>query len=218
MIEQERITNEYYDAILLDEAHDYLREEIELVRTFTRNLFSVADRRQQIYRRDPQAIDFLRSFSTTINLPFHYRSGVKICRLADEVMKGKDLYSPLEPTSHYREAAKPSSVEYTECDSIERQCELMVNKLQTQLEAYPNELLGVVVLVTKNWRLFDLILCAHHWPGYAYSKTRSTAMPPLMTITQSASRPSTPPKVWNSPPFIFSRARPFARSSRRIET
>ena len=145
LIEQERITNEYYDAILLDEAHDYLREEIELVRTFTRNLFSVADRRQQIYRRDPQAIDFLRSFSTTINLPFSYRSGVKICRLADEVMKGRDLYSPLEPTSHYREAAKPSSVEYTECDSIERQCELMVNKLQTQLEAYPNELLGVVL-------------------------------------------------------------------------
>ena len=38
-----------YDAILLDEAHDYLPEEIELFAKLGRTLYAVADRRQKIY-------------------------------------------------------------------------------------------------------------------------------------------------------------------------
>jgi superfamily I DNA/RNA helicase len=145
LIEQEEITNEYYDAILLDEAHDYLKEEVEVIRTFTQNLFSVADYRQQIYRRDPQAIEHLKSFSETIELRYHYRNGIKICRLADQVMKGKAIHEPLEPNSHYNEAARPSSVEHFNCDGgIVQQCEILLDKLETQLHAYPNELIGII--------------------------------------------------------------------------
>jgi len=145
LIERERITDDYYDAILLDEAHDYMEEEIEVIRTFSRNLFSVMDSRQQIYRKDPHAIEHLKSFSETIELPFHYRNGIQICRLADQIMKGKAIYAPMEPTSHYNEAAKPSSVEHFDCTGdIEQQCEIAISKLETQLQAYPNELLGVI--------------------------------------------------------------------------
>lgn len=145
LVEQEKITDEYYDSILLDEAHDYMEEEIQVIRAFSRNLFSVVDSRQQIYRRDPRAIEHLRSFSKTIELRFHYRNGVKICKLADQVMKGRAIHAPMEPSSHYPEAAKPSSVEYYECrEGIEQQCKIVVSKLETQLHAYPRELIGII--------------------------------------------------------------------------
>ncbi len=144
LVEREAITDEYYDAILLDEAHDYLTEEIEIIRAFTRNMFSTADSRQQIYRRDPGAIELLMSISETIELPFHYRNGIQICKLADRIMKGRALYSHLEPSSRYNEADRPSSVERFECSDFEQECNIMIGKLETQLQAYPRELLGVI--------------------------------------------------------------------------
>jgi len=115
LINQERITDDYYDAILLDEAHDYLVEEIEVIKKFSKNLFAVVDARQQIYRRDSQSIEFLKSITETIELKYHYRNGLMICRLADNIMRGKQLYSPLEPTSNYDETARPSSVRHFRC-------------------------------------------------------------------------------------------------------
>ncbi len=144
LVEQEQITDEYYDAILLDEAHDYLVEEIKVIRRFSKNLFAVADSRQQIYRRDSKAVEFLRSSTQTIELRYHYRVGIKICRLADLIMKGKSLYAPLEPTSHYDETSRPSSVKHFRRPTIHEQCDIIMAELETQLQAYPDELLGII--------------------------------------------------------------------------
>lgn len=144
LVEQEQITDQYYDAILLDEAHDYLVEEIKVIQRFSKNLFAVADYRQQIYRRNSESVEFLRSSTQTIELRYHYRTGLKICRLADLIMRGKNLYAPLEPTSHYDETSHPSSVKHFRCSTIHEQCDIIVAELETQLQAYPDELLGII--------------------------------------------------------------------------
>lgn len=144
LINEECINDQYYDAILLDEAHDYLLEEIQVIKQFSRNLFAVADLRQQIYRRDSKGVEFLKSISKTIELRYHYRNGVKICQLADGIMKGRDLYSQLEPTCHYDEALRPSSVKHFRFSKIDEQCKRVVEELETQVTAYPGELLGVI--------------------------------------------------------------------------
>jgi len=144
LVDTERITKDYYDVVLLDEAHDYLVEEIEVITQFTNNLFAVADNRQQIYRKGTATVDYLRKITDTIELKYHYRNGLQICRLADNVMKGKDLHAPLEPTSQYNEKARPSSVKHFRCPSIKEQCKLIENEIKTQLMAYPEEMIGII--------------------------------------------------------------------------
>ncbi len=74
-----------HQAILLDEAQDYLLEEIEVFRRLCGNLFAVADSRQKIYSgADP--FSTLRSLvDREIELSHHYRNGLTICRLADQI-------------------------------------------------------------------------------------------------------------------------------------
>jgi superfamily I DNA/RNA helicase len=145
LIDEEKITDQRYDAILLDEAHDYLPEEINIIRKFSANMFSVGDARQQIYRKkDTRSIELLKSISKTIELKHHFRNGIKICKLADQVMIGQALYNEMEESSRYKEKIRPSSVKFISCSSFDEQMEILVKDLHTQLDAYPDELLGIV--------------------------------------------------------------------------
>ena len=145
LIEEEKITDKYYDSILIDEAQDYLPEEIDAIIKFSSNIFSVADARQQIWRkRDTRSIDLLKSISQTIELRHHYRNGIKICQLADHIMRGQALYSEMEPTSRYDETSRPSSVQHFRCDDLDRQYNKLMENLRIQLDAYPGERVGIV--------------------------------------------------------------------------
>lgn len=144
LIANEKVTSDYYDAILLDEAHDYLVEEIKIINQFSKDLFAVSDIRQQIYRKGIETVEYLKTITETIELRYHYRNGIHICRFADNIMKGKKLYAQLEPTALYNEKSRPSSVKNFRCFDINEQCGLIVKELETQLEAYPEELLGII--------------------------------------------------------------------------
>jgi len=144
LIANEKVTTDYYDAILLDEAHDYLVEEIKIINQFSKDLFAVSDIRQQIYRKGIDTVEYLKTITEKIELRYHYRNGIQICRFADNIMKGKKLYVPLEPTALYNEKPRPSSVKNFRCSDINEQCGLIVNELETQLEAYPEEMLGII--------------------------------------------------------------------------
>lgn len=133
-----------YDAILLDESQDYLPEEIKIFRTLASNLFAVADSRQKIYKGE-EPIEVLKELTgEPYVLRHHYRNGLNICRVADALGKEGADYEPLADTCNYDEAAKPSSVEHFRCNGIAEEAALIVTHLQTQLKAYPNEVLGVV--------------------------------------------------------------------------
>jgi hypothetical protein len=132
-----------YDAILLDEAQDYLPEEIEIFSRLARSLFVVADSRQKIYT-SPDPLDTLRGIvgGKERVLRYQYRCGRQICKLADAIGKDSAGYTPLLPTSHYDEVSRPSSVERTRLPNVKAQVDAILAKLRLQLKAYPNELMG----------------------------------------------------------------------------
>lgn len=133
-----------FDAILLDEAQDYIPAEIQLFSRLTERLFCAADERQKIYEGE----DSIEAIKSCVGPPhvlrFHYRNGVKICRVADEIAKKLHGYRPLTETSNYDEKSNPSSVDCEHCKSVAEQAELIVERLGTQLIAFPDELIGIL--------------------------------------------------------------------------
>jgi superfamily I DNA/RNA helicase len=80
----------------------------------------------------------------TVTLRFHYRSGRKICQLADAV--GETFNSGYElilPTSNYREGDLPSTVDVFQ-GSIADQGAEIVRRLSVQRRAYPESFFGVI--------------------------------------------------------------------------
>ncbi len=133
-----------YDVILLDEAQDYLPGEIELFKELGKNIFAVADSRQQIYAED-SAIDMIPSIvDRCLSLKYHYRNSQKICKMADEIGKRYADYDPLYNTCNYDDASKPSTVEIKEFSDIHTQCGSIIDTVRIQLDAYPNELIGII--------------------------------------------------------------------------
>jgi len=134
----------FYDAILLDEAQDYLPEEIENFKHLSNTIFAVADSHQKIYATN-SPLEVLKSVVDDVHsLSFHYRNGYQICRLAEEVMRKQENSNFMSDCCKYDEIAKPSTAESVKCDTFEQQCEKMIESLKIQVEAYPDELLGVI--------------------------------------------------------------------------
>lgn len=133
-----------YDAVLLDEAQDYLPEEIALFRRLGKVMFAVADSRQKIY----SSADCMPALQAAVNkihtLKYHYRNGRRICELADGIARDVEDYEPLLSTSNYDETSKPSTVEHHKYKNLPEQCAKMIATLETQVKAYPDELLGVL--------------------------------------------------------------------------
>ena len=133
-----------YDAIFLDEAQDYLIGEIELFRKLAPRLFAVADSRQRIYDVEDPIEALKRSTDMYCSLKYHYRCGRKICLAADSLRKGDYTYDPLEETFQYDEVKRPSTVVSEKSISLDDATGLILERLRTQLDAYPDELLGVI--------------------------------------------------------------------------
>ncbi|MDP3194335.1 AAA family ATPase [Tabrizicola sp.] len=134
-----------FDCILIDEAQDYTAEELKILMHFTPRLFAVGDKNQRIQSEDESALDSLagEGFNVT-SLKFHYRNGLKVCRMADGILGLVDNPEGLEATSNYDEDTFPSTVS---CDgglSLEDQVSLLIERIPDQLSAYPDEYIGVI--------------------------------------------------------------------------
>jgi len=157
---EERGIENIYDAILLDEAQDFLASEISLFARLSVRFFAVADARQTIYKTS-NAIKALFGAGKHRKIRHHYRNGIAICRLADAIAKEDVGYEPLENHAAYDEAARPSSVEVVPAGNDETQAKVIVEKLALQMKAYPDELLGVVVPLREDAdRLYELLRAA----------------------------------------------------------
>jgi superfamily I DNA and RNA helicase len=133
----------FYDAILLDEAQDYLPDEIRVFKQLGKVIFATAHSKQKIYD-GVDTTPLLESLTDEKHeLHYHYRIGTKICRLADALVTGHDT-ELLLPTSNYDEDARPSSVEYIRCIDLEQEASKIIERLALQLRAYPDELLGII--------------------------------------------------------------------------
>jgi hypothetical protein len=142
VVESKKI-RKVYDALFLDEAHDYLPIEIQTFERLAEVITASADIHQKLY--PVEAMDDLRKIVDHEHvLRYHYRLGHKICKLADGIKKNSEGYEELLPTSNYNEGAQPSSVEAFCCPSLEEQISKVLAKFDIQLKAYPAELIGVL--------------------------------------------------------------------------
>ncbi len=138
-------SNPAYDVILLDEAQDYLPEELEVIKMLCHDIFMVADSRQQIYSDTTDFMNLQSMVNETIPLPYHYRCGLPICNVADGIGKtftGRD-YEPIAPTCNYGKDKPKSSVEVVQ-GTFETQCANIADRLRVQLRAYSDEMLAVI--------------------------------------------------------------------------
>jgi len=142
---------DFYDAILLDEAQDYLPEEIEVFYRLSKTIFAVADSHQKIYNGTSPLSVLERIVDDTKTLKFHYRNGRKICRLAEEVFptSAKEKHNFMSISSQYDEEAKPSTVDKIKCGTFEEECDNIIKSLRVQVRAYPDEMLGVICPTNK---------------------------------------------------------------------
>lgn len=130
-----------FSCVLVDEAHDFLPEEVAILRLLGKHFFGVADSRQKIYRGQ-DAISTLESEVETVRLKLHYRNGIKICIVGDGLAKDPQKVPSLVKTSRYKELALPSSVEVIQ-GTLEEQCKELLVRVETQRKAYPGEWIGI---------------------------------------------------------------------------
>jgi len=141
VVDSKKLKN-VYEAVFLDEAQDYLPEEIEIFRRLGKVIFAAVDSRQKIYRGN-DCYALLTEGAEEHFLRYHYRIGEKICRLADGIM-GNEATDSLLSASQYNETARRSSVEHHRCADLNEEAEKIIEKLRIQVKAYPDEMIGVI--------------------------------------------------------------------------
>jgi superfamily I DNA/RNA helicase len=140
-IDANRLRTEF-SCIFADEAQDFIPGEIEVLRTLGERFFGVADSRQKIYRGQ-DSIKALEQEVETITLPFHYRNGQEICKVADGLAKSPPGEPTLLETSKYDETKLESLVDVIRRDSLTDQCAELISRLDAQIKGYPGELIGI---------------------------------------------------------------------------
>ena len=158
-IVQDQQLSSQYDAIILDEAQDYLEGEVDLFFSLGEVVFAAADMRQHIYSDGKTASDWLKKrFPKVHTLKHHYRNGKQICLVADELAKGWTTFDPLTPTCMYDERLLPSSVSVHPCSSLDEQVRQAIAAVEVQLKAYPDEFIGILCASRKSLREVEAIV------------------------------------------------------------
>lgn len=145
LIDAKNIPQTYCEAILVDEAQDYTDTELLVFRRLTKRLVLAADSRQSIYRttHTPGLPEKLVD-NNVVTLKFHYRSGVRLCKVADAILADSENYPRLQGESRYDEKTRPSSVTRVPCLSFEEQQEKIIASLRDQVDLYDDEHIGVL--------------------------------------------------------------------------
>ena len=92
LVKEQQLSN-MYDAVLLDEAQDYLPGEIDIFFKLGKVVFAASDSRQRIYVGDNDLGALEAKFQNIYPLRYHYRNGHKICLVADELAKVWEAWS-----------------------------------------------------------------------------------------------------------------------------
>lgn len=144
LIESQKISD-IYQAILVDESQDYTDTELLVFRQLTKRLVLAADSRQSIYRvTHTTGLPEKLVQNNAITLKYHYRSGLKLCTVADAILKDNVNFPQMKGECKYDEDARPSSVELHELPTFSEQIDAILQKITAQLDLYPEEKIGVL--------------------------------------------------------------------------
>ncbi len=166
LIESRGITQEYCGALLVDEAQDYTDTELLVFRRLTKNLVLAADSRQSIYRitHTPGLPERLVD-DNVVTLRFHYRSGLKLCKVADAILSDAAIYPRVQGECLYAEGARPSSVTPVSCASFEEQLRAIASNVAPQVDLYPDERIGVLFPKREQANEFQAFVLANPVAG-----------------------------------------------------
>lgn len=156
LIQAGHVSRDYCESILLDEAQDYTDTELIVFRGLCRTLVLAADSRQSIYKvsHTPELVEGLVD-NLVVELNFHYRCGLALCKVADAVLPDRRVYRELQGECKYPERDRPSSVTKVDCPSFEHQIQEVLVRVREQLELYPGELIGVLFPRNEERELFE---------------------------------------------------------------
>jgi DNA helicase IV len=159
----EKKAGQLYDTILIDEAQDLLPSEIEIFKKISRHLFATADKEQKIYSV-PDSFSTMRdNVDEEKVLQYHYRIGLEISRLADALQKGNTNHRSLADFCNYDESARPSSARLVTTADFASQIDTVLEDLPSQLEAYPDELIGILCPSReKTLEIWDRLRSSEH--------------------------------------------------------
>ena len=144
LIESQNVSN-IYQAILVDESQDYTDTELVIFRELTSRLVLAADSRQSIYRVTHTAgLPEQLVGGNVITLKYHYRSGLKLCTVADAILRDNVNFPSMKGECKYDEEARPSSVEMHQLSTFSDQVHAILQRLPSQLDLYPGEKIGVL--------------------------------------------------------------------------
>lgn len=132
-----------YSAIFIDEAQDLKLEELEILHELSEAVCICGDDRQGIYHRNGMLIGKNEKFSN-FSLDKHFRMGFEIAKAADRLMPPGKEFPSLESTCNYDQSIfGQSTAEMNECESRDAQFELMIEKINLQLDAFKGDNIGV---------------------------------------------------------------------------
>ncbi|EDL5587470.1 ATP-dependent helicase [Salmonella enterica] len=132
-----------YSAIFVDEAQDLTVEELDVLLELSEAVCICGDDRQGIYNRNGMEVEKARSF-TCYSLDKHFRIGYEIAKAADRLMPPAKGIASLESTCNYDQSIfGQSTAEMHECKSREAQFELMLEKINLQLDAFNGDNIGI---------------------------------------------------------------------------
>lgn len=145
-----------FDALLVDESQDYTDTELYVFHRLAKRIVFAADSRQSIYRttHSPGYPESLVN-DQLVTLKYHYRSGLKICNVADAILRDSATYAPLSNECMYPEAEKPSSLELLPFANFSAQINEILSRLEEQLALYPGSRIGV--LFPKNEQKIEFL-------------------------------------------------------------
>jgi len=150
-----------FDALLVDEAQDYSDTELTIFRRLTARLVLAEDTRQSIYRttHTENLLETLVA-GAVVNLKYHYRSGLRICSVADAVLRDSKNFPPIHAESKYDEKSRPSSVTIIKCETFFDQLAVIIGRLPQQTALYPGERIGVLFPKREHVSQFEDALTA----------------------------------------------------------
>jgi superfamily I DNA and RNA helicase len=166
LIESRGITSNYCNTLMVDEAQDYTDTELLAFRKLSKNLVLAADSRQSIYRttHTPELPEKLVE-GNVISLRFHYRSGLRLCKVADAILSDAATYPRMQGECRYPEGTRPSSVTPIPLSTFEQQLIAIAANVAPQIDLYPDEKIGVLFPKADQAAAFKSFLEANPIPG-----------------------------------------------------
>jgi superfamily I DNA/RNA helicase len=145
LLDSKQISSNYIETLLIDESQDYTDTELRIFKGISKQVVFATDSRQSIYRttHSPGLLETLVD-NNVVELRYHYRSGLKLCKVADAILPDSPAYPRLQGECKYPESKIPSSVQPVSCETFQAQMEAIAANLQHQFSLYPDEKIGVL--------------------------------------------------------------------------